>query len=150
MFLFQLFLHIFLFVFLLLLLFAAQIEDVHTKFANLVILEAKNWQEETKTVKKPVTKTTVKKPAPMKTKPKAGASSGLRAMIAAKRRAAEEQEKQETNEQETSQQETNGQETPQQEKEESTLAVPEINEEAKTEDGDDRTFDGGFFTGQIS
>ena len=64
-----------------------QVEDVNSKFAKLEDLEAKNWISEPKpqtkvnTVKKAVI---VSKPF----KPKAKASSNLKAMLAAKRKAA--------------------------------------------------------------
>lgn len=63
-----------------------QVEDVNTKFSELVDLEAKNWILEQKPKPKaaPVKKAIVSKPF----KPKAKASSNIKAMMAAKRKAA--------------------------------------------------------------
>lgn len=63
-----------------------QVEDVNTKFSELVDLEAKNWILEQKPKPKvaPTKKGIVSKPF----KPKAKASSNIKAMMAAKRKAA--------------------------------------------------------------
>ena len=64
-----------------------QVEDVNAKFSELVDLEGKNWisDEKPQTSKVvPVKKAIVSKPF----KPKAKASSNLKAMLAAKRKAA--------------------------------------------------------------
>ena len=63
-----------------------QVEDVNTKFSELVDLEAKNWILEQKSKPKvaPTKKAIVSKPF----KPKAKASSNIKAMMAAKRKAA--------------------------------------------------------------
>merc|ERR1712083_47887 len=65
-----------------------QVEDVDKKFMKLSEIESNNWAE---IVKKPVT---TKKKIPKKpvvgAGPKKAASSGLKALIAAKRKAAEE------------------------------------------------------------
>ena len=63
-----------------------QVEDVNTKFSELVDLEAKNWILEQKPKPKvaPTKKAIVSKPF----KPKAKASSNIKAMMAAKRKAA--------------------------------------------------------------
>ena len=63
-----------------------QVEDVNTKFSELADLEAKNWILEQKPKPKvaPAKKAIVSKPF----KPKAKASSNIKAMMAAKRKAA--------------------------------------------------------------
>ena len=63
-----------------------QVEDVNAKFSELVDLEAKNWILEQKPKPKvaPTKKAIVSKPF----KPKAKASSNIKAMMAAKRKAA--------------------------------------------------------------
>merc|ERR1719356_1681301 len=64
-----------------------QVEDVDKKFEKLIKLESRNWVEEIPTFNKPKKKVT-KKPTTNSKKPQA--NSSLKALIAAKRKAAEE------------------------------------------------------------
>jgi len=103
-----------------------QVEDVNAKFSELVDLEAKNWILEQKPKPKvaPTKKAIVSKPF----KPKAKASSNIKAMMAAKRKAAMMVNK---------------------ENENANIQIPEIqitkNEEIPKKQEEEVKFDAGFF-----
>merc|ERR1719222_316791 len=113
-----------------------QVEDVDAKFVKLSKVEADGWVDnEVKVVKKTVKKRMLSVSKP-KTKTAVGASSGLRALIAAKRKASEA----------INDSEEDASATKEKKNKMVEAAIPKIVTEEGKEEEVEKTFEGGFFS----